>query len=242
MVYDAHVQHAVVRHGVRRLSVAGRVADAHRHDVALDVVMIDLYVHAIFQTLENHQYEGEHKRQRTRSEIVAGLTTEVHYGSYQSDVDAVEEVAAASLTLLIGISYASEVNLAHMTLLQPLDGLAVVALAESPEMGEVVHQSVGNNAEHDTLTHTRIVLHQAVHGIVKRRVASYDNNRFVAVVDHHLYKTVHTGTALTLYEVVFHAIVLQTFLYLLPTTLRTQQFMLRAVKHAPSFVVWHKDL
>ena len=108
MVHYADVQHAVVRHGVRRLSVAGRVADAHRHDVALDVVMIDLYVHAIFQTLENHHYEGEHKRQRTRSEIVAGLTTEVHYGSYQSDVDAVKEVAAASLTLLIGISYASE--------------------------------------------------------------------------------------------------------------------------------------
>ena len=75
MMHYAHVQHAVVRHGVRSLSVAGRVAYAHRHDVALDVVMIYLYVHAIFQTLENHQYEGEHKRQRTRSEIVAGLTT-----------------------------------------------------------------------------------------------------------------------------------------------------------------------
>ena len=39
-----------------------------------------------------------------------------------------------------------------------------------------------------------------------------------------------SGSALALYEVVFHAIVLQTFLYLLPTTSRTKQFMLRAVK------------
>ena len=239
MVDHAHVEQSVIRHGVRRLSVACSVADADGHHVALHGVGVYLQVHAVLESLENHEHERAEERERARTEEVACLSAQVHDGSDESDVDAVEEVAAARLAVLVGVAYAAEVNLAHATLLEPLDGLLVVALAESPEMGEVVHESVGYHAERNGLAYASLGEHEAVDGVVKRRVAADDDNSLVSAIDHHLHQALHACRVLALQVVVLDAVRLQASLNLLPALAGVERLVFRAVEYAPTVVVNH---
>ena len=143
------------------------------------------------------------------------------------------------LAMLVCITYATEVYFTDTALFEPFNSLVVVALCKTPEMSKVVHQSVGYDAKRNTLTHLAVCLHKTINSIVESRVATHNDNSFIAIVYHHLNKTIHTGRTFALHKVVFNIIGLKTLLYLLPTMLRTEHFMLRAVEYAPTVVVYH---
>ena len=87
-----------------------------------------------------------------------GFSSQVHDGGDESDIDTVEEIATAFLPLLIHIADTTEVNLSDTTFFQRRHRLLDIAVAESPEVGKVVHQSVRNNTQCHLFSFFRIYL------------------------------------------------------------------------------------
>jgi len=186
MIDHRHIEQTVVGHGVGSLSVAEGIAHTHRHHLALYLVIIDTQTHLILQTLEYHEDKGEDERQGARTQELARLAAHIHDGGNKSHVDAVEEVAVASLAMPVAIVDATNVNPAHTALTEPVDSLLDLALTETPVMGKVIHRTIGDYTERDALAHLGVKLHQAVDGIVESRVATGDDDSAVTIVDHHL--------------------------------------------------------
>ena len=171
---------------------------------------------------------------------MTGLTTKIHYSGNESDVYTVEEISAASLAMLIGIANTSKVNLTYTALLQPLYYLVVVVLTQSPEVSEVVHQTVGYHTKCHPFTIIAVGLHHTIYCIIESRVTANNHYRTIAVVYHHLYETIYTCRTLALHKIVLYAVRLQTCLNLLPTTFRaSKHFMLWAIEYAPTVIVYH---
>lgn len=142
-----------------------------------------------------------------------GLPSQVHDGSDESDIDTVEEIATAFLPLLVHITDTTEVNLSDTTLLQRCHRLLDVTVAESPEVGKVVHQSVRNHAQCHLFSFFRIYLHQTVYGIIERRISTNDDNGLITIVDKHSDESFYALLILALHKVVIHALLLEHLLY-----------------------------
>ena len=64
MINHRYIQQAVIGYGIRSLSVALTVAHADGHDLTLDHIRIDLQLHLVVESLEDHQQELKDERQR----------------------------------------------------------------------------------------------------------------------------------------------------------------------------------
>ena len=166
---------------------------------------------------------------------MACLTAQVHNGCHQTHIHTVQEVAMTVLTFLIGIADTAEVYLAHTTLLQPGYGLLYLTLLEPPVMGKIVHHTIGNDTQRNLIARLLIYLHQAVDGIVQRRVAAGDDNCLISVVNHHLHQSLYAAGVLTLHEVVIHTAIAQRCLDTFPTLFRIiDNPTFRAIQDAPT--------
>ena len=140
----------------------------------------------------------------------------VHDGSNEPHIDTVEEIPVASLSPLIGIPNAAKVNLPYPPLLYPINNLGILSFLYIPKVSKVIHQTVGYHCQGNLLPDITVCLHQAVDSVVECRVASDDDYCTVTVVNHHLHQSLNTSDILTLYIVVYHTLLLETFLYLRP--------------------------
>ena len=91
------------------------------------------------------------------------------------------------VAFLVDIANAAQVDLAHTTLDQPIDGLLYLIIVEIPELGKVVQHAIGYHAQSNLVAYGFLFHHQTVHGIVQGRVATHDYNGFVAVLYHHFH-------------------------------------------------------
>ena len=142
MIHHRDIQQTIIRHGIWRLTITSRIAYTHRHHSALDDIRVDFDIHLVVETLENHQNEREDERQRSGTEDMMGLATQIHNRCNESDVHTIKEVAQALLPLLVGVSDTSQVYLSHPAFLELSHRLLYVTVIESPEAGEIIHQSI----------------------------------------------------------------------------------------------------
>ena len=117
MIHHADIEQTIIWHCIWSLPIARRVTHTHSHYISLKLVGVYLQVHTIVESLKHHKHKRAKKRQCARSEIVACLSAQIHDGSYQTYVNAVEEIASASITMLIIIANTSKVDAAHAALL-----------------------------------------------------------------------------------------------------------------------------
>ena len=216
MVDHTHVEHAVIWYGIRRLAIAGTTADTDRHHLALNHVGIDLQFHLILHPVEKHHEERRDKRQGTRAEKAASLSAQVHDVCRHADIQAVQEIAVALVTIGIEIADTAKVHLADTTLNKPVDRLLDIVVIELPEAGEVIHDAVGDHSQGDAVSDGLLLHHQAVHRIVQSRVAAHDDDRLVAVADHHLHEPLDAVRRLTLHEIVIQTTGIEHLLDLFP--------------------------
>ena len=59
MINHRHIKQSIIRHGIWCLPIARCITDTHGHHPALNHIRIDMDVHLVIQTLENHQDERE---------------------------------------------------------------------------------------------------------------------------------------------------------------------------------------
>ena len=111
VINDGYIQQPIVRYGIRCLPITCGIADANGHHSTFDDIRVDLDMHLVVEALESHEYKGEEERERTGTENMMGLATQVHDSSNQSDVDAVEEIAMTFLSLLVGIATVCSMSL-----------------------------------------------------------------------------------------------------------------------------------
>ena len=173
-------------------------------------------MHLVVETLENHQNEREDERQRTGTEDMTGLATQIHNRSYESDVHTVEEIAQALLPLLAGVPDTSQVNLSHPALLEPSHRLLHVTVIESPETGEIIHQAIRNHSQRHFIALGSIHLHQTINGIIERRISANNHYRLIAIVDKHLHQSLYAFLVFALHKVVIHALLPEHLFYLFP--------------------------
>ena len=167
-----------------------------------------------------------------------GFSSQIHDGGDESDIDTVEEIATAFLPLLVHIADTTEVNLSDTTFFQRRHRLLDIAVAESPEVGKVVHQSVRNNTQCHIFSFFRIYLHQTVYGIIERRISTNDDNGLITIVDKHSDEPFYALLILALHKVVIHALLLEHLLYFFPA-LVTSPASSRAIKQPPFILVYH---
>ena len=118
-------------------------------------------------------------------------------------------------TLLVVIVYAAHVDGPHAMFLEPVDGLFQIALLEVPIAGKVVDDTIGNDAQRNSVTHLFLFMHQAVYGIVQCRVTACHHDGFVAVMYQHGHQSFHAVQRLALHKVVQHLALVQHALKLL---------------------------
>ena len=167
-----------------------------------------------------------------------GFSSQVHDGGDESDIDTVEEIATAFLPLLVHIADTTEVNLSDTTFFQRRHRLLDIAVAEPPEVGKVVHQSVRNNTQCHLFSFFRIYLHQTVYGIIERRISTNNDNGLITIVDKHSDEPFYALLILALHKVVIHALLLEHLLYFFPA-LVTSPASSRAIKQPPFILVYH---
>lgn len=216
MVDHTHVEHTVVRYGIWRLTIAWAATDTDRHHLALNHVGIDLQLHLVLHPVEKHDEERGYKRQGTRAEESARLSAQIHDVCCHADIQTVQEIAVALVAIGIEIADTAKVHLADTTLHKPVDRLLDIVVIELPEAGEVVHDTIGDHAQGDAVSDGLLLHHQAVHRIVQGRVAAHDDDRLVAVADHHLHEPLDAVRRLTLHEIVIQATGIKHLLDLFP--------------------------
>ena len=167
MVDHRYIQHAIVWNGIGGLPITRSITHTHRHHSPVYSLAIDVQAHLVFKSLKYHQHKGEQERECSRHKEMACLPAQVHNSGYQAHVDAVEKVAVTGFAVLITVVHAPNVNAAYAALAEPLNGLLNLTLTETPEMGEVIHHAIGDNAQGDTATGLAVQLHHAVGGIVE---------------------------------------------------------------------------
>ena len=62
VIHHRHVEQSVVGHCIGGLTIAQRIANAHCHHLALHFFSVDFEMHAILESLENHQDKRKEKR------------------------------------------------------------------------------------------------------------------------------------------------------------------------------------
>ena len=216
MVDHAHVEHTVVRYGIRRLTIAGTTADTDRHHLALYLIAVDLQLHLVLHPMEKHDEERGYKRQGTRAEESARLPAQVHDVCRHADVQAVQEIAVALVAIGIEIADTAKIDLTDAPLDEPVYRLLDIVFVKLPETGEVVHDAIGDHAQGDAVSDGLLLHHQAVHRIVQSRVAAHDDDRLVAIADHHLHEPLDAVRRLTLHEIVIQATGIKHLLDLFP--------------------------
>ena len=118
MMHHTDIEQAIVRNCIGSLPVTRSIAYTHCHYTTINIVVVYLYMHAVFQPLEYHKNERDNKGQRSRSRIMTGLTTQIHNRSYKSYIYTVEEITSARLAMLVGeIVHQSVRNYAKCNLL-----------------------------------------------------------------------------------------------------------------------------
>ena len=171
---------------------------------------------------------------------MAGGAAQVHHIGHIAKVDAIDKIPAAGLAMPVLVAYAAHVDFPHATLLEPSHALLYLSFLEIPEVGEVIHHAVGDNAQGYLIARLPLGLHQAVDGIVEGTVSSNDDDGLVAVVDKHLHQARHTPAGLALDEVVGDALILQHPLHARPAVVgRSEQAGLWAIKDAPPIGIYH---
>ena len=147
MIDHRDIQLPVVGNGVGRLAIPQRVAHAYGHHLALDDVGVDLQMHFIIQSLKNQQDERKQERQRPRAKKAARLAAQVHGGRYETDVHAIQEIAPAWLTIPIDVPHAPQIQFLDAVFSQRFDDTLLLTFPHVPEMGKVVHQPIGYEAQ-----------------------------------------------------------------------------------------------
>ena len=107
-------------------------------------------MHLVVEALENHEYKRRDERKCAGTQEVMGLAAQIHESGNQAHVDAVQEVTMALLVALVRITDTTQVDFPDTALFQPFDGLLIIAVRESPEMGEVVHHAMRDYAKGPT--------------------------------------------------------------------------------------------
>ena len=54
MIDHRHIEHAVIRHSIRSLSVTGTATDTEGHHLTIDDIVVDLQFHLILHPVEEH--------------------------------------------------------------------------------------------------------------------------------------------------------------------------------------------
>lgn len=216
MIHHRYIQQSIIRHGIWRLTITSRIAYTHRHHSASDDIRVDLDMHLVVETLEDHQNKREDERQRSGTEDMMGLATQIHNRSNESDVHTVEEIAQALLPFLVGVSDTSQVYLSHPAFLKPGHRLLYVTVIESPEAGKIIHQAIRNHSQRHFIALGSIHLHQAIDGIIERRISANNHYRLIAIIDKHLHQSLNALLVFALHEVVIHALLPEHLFYLFP--------------------------
>ena len=125
-----------------------------------------------------------------------GLAAQVHDIGDKAHIDTIQEIANALIPFLVGISDATQVYLPNAALLEPSHRLPYVAIVKSPEMGKVVHQTIRYHSQSHLVTLLLVYLHQAIHGIIERRISANNHYRLIAIVDKHFHQTLYFFPAL----------------------------------------------
>ena len=182
VVYHRDVEQSAVGHRAGCLSVAVSIAYADGHHRAVDLLIVHLQPHLVVMAVEEHEHQRREECQVTAAQHLASLSAQVHDVGGKADVHAVEEISADVPVVSAVVADAAQVNLPHSVTDEPVYGLRVVLLVEAPIAGEVVHHAVGYESQVYLLTDALLLVHEAVHGIVKCRVAAHDDDGRVAVV------------------------------------------------------------
>ena len=145
---------------------------------------------------------------------------QIHDCGDKPHVHTIEEIAFASLALLIDITHQTKVYLLYSVSLEGFDGHGIIVLVQIPKVCKIIHHAVRNYAKGHFLTHILVHLHETVDSIVECRVATDDNDGMVSVVDKHSDQPVYAATAFTLHMVIQDVLFLKALLYLLPSAFR----------------------
>ena len=164
--------------------------------------------------------------------------SQVHDGSNQSYIDAVEEITSAFLPFLIRITDTSKVYLPDSSCFKRCHRFFNIAVAESPEMGEIIHQSIRNHTQRHLFTLLSIHLHQAIDGIIERRISAHNNYCLIAIVDKHLNQSLYAFLIFTLHKVIIYILCLEYLFYFFPALIASPAAS-RAVKQSPFILVYH---
>ena len=168
-----------------------------------------------------------------RTKKPTSLATQVHNISRHSDVNTIEEVTVTFLPLGICITNTAKVDLSDAMTNQRIDGFFYLTLINIPKTGKVVHQTVRNNAESDTVADFFLFHHETIDSIVEGRVATYYDNGFITIRYHHPHQALHTVCRLALNKVISHLALIKHLLNLLPTLALVGDTCLGTVKNAP---------
>src|SRR5574344_546114 len=167
------------------------------------------------------------------------LTAQVHDSSYQSYVYEIYKISAARLFIFVFIAYATDIDFTHTMFFQFFYGMLIVTFPDIPKISEIIHDTIGNNAKRDAIAHGRINLHQTIHGIIKSRVATYKNYCLIAIVYHHLDKTIHASGVFALHVVIIYIFCCKNIFYSLPSLMWMKSTVLGTIDNAPAHTIYH---
>ena len=122
---------------------------------------------------------------------------------------------------------------------EPVDGLLVVVLVESPVMGKVVAEAVGHHAECRPCGGVGRCVRDAVEGVAERGVTAHDEQGAVTVLGHHARQSFHRAGPFALYEVEANTLIVHVAADFVPALVRFSGAFLGAVDDAPCVVCRH---
>ena len=237
VINHRHVEQAVVGHRIGCEPISRGIANGHRHHLAFQLIVVDFEVHLIFQSLEHHFQRRRDHGERIGPQPSRRFPSHVHDRCHKSDIEAVVEIAVAPFALGIGITDTSEVNFPCAPVFQHFHHLVEVIVLDAPEMREIVHLAIGNDPQPYLVACLFVSEHEAVDGIVERRVAPHHDDGLISVVDHHGNQSVDGVGLFALDEIIVDMIESQCFFYLLPPFLGSEATAFRAIDDAPFFLV-----
>ncbi len=133
MINHRYIEQSIIRHGIWRLPIARCITDTHGHHPTLNHIRIDMDVHLVIQTLENHQDERKDERQGSGAEGMMSLASQVHDIGNEAHIDTVQEIADTLIPLLVGISDAPQVYLSMMRRFMSQLTVCSILLSSNPQ-------------------------------------------------------------------------------------------------------------
>lgn len=104
MIDQRDVEHAVVGYGTGGLSITWATTDAHGHYFAVDDVAVNLDMHLILHTVEDHKEDRHYESKSLGTQEGTSLTTKIHNVGNKANIDTVEEVTVTAFSLLVLIA------------------------------------------------------------------------------------------------------------------------------------------